>query len=210
MRIHPTVFAANLLALLASAQQPPPDPFIVKGFFLYKTDPKCVCARTRKETSTLISVERISKGEVFQVFLDRRSQRELFRVRSGRVVNKEKVTYWNYGIANEADWNEDGQTDYVWYGGDDTSSDAALILSGPTGFRVIGIQRSAEAAWKRSLNSKPPRLGAAGRKWDFANLKLRVEGDTVSLSLTITESDASRKVVRRVPLTIEESDFRAP
>jgi len=110
---------------------------------------------TRAETKTVIGQEVIAKGKVFQFFVHRKTKKKLFGIQIGRISNKKRVTFWNYGISREGDFNEDGKTDYSYFAGDDTSEISLLFLSHPSGHREINIQESVAREWKRLFPRAP-------------------------------------------------------
>lgn len=100
-----------------------------QSFPLYRMDKSCLCIKTKKQTPTLKATEITIRNSVFQVFHSRSvQQRELFRVNIGTANHPLASTWWNYGIADEADFNGDGVPDYAWYGGDDTGFAMFLFL----------------------------------------------------------------------------------
>jgi hypothetical protein len=134
-------------------------------FELFPGDRKCVCIRTRSETPRLISKERRVGNRIFQVFSDRKTSQELFRIEVGRRIDKEDVKFWNYGIAAQGDFNGDGVEDYSWYGGDDTSDEKFLILSAETAYRKVDIYATFAREWTRRYRTKAPDFRDGGNDW---------------------------------------------
>jgi hypothetical protein len=90
-------------------------------------------------------------GHIFQVLIDKRTGRELFRVD----VGTPDAPYWVYGLVREADFNGDGVPDFSWHGGDDTSELNLLALSSPSGYRKVDINATLEREWRRRFPSDP-------------------------------------------------------
>lgn len=112
----------------------------------------------RKETSTLTSREVAIGGDFWEVYSRKRSKRELFKVHLGDL----EVRWWSTGIVAESDFNHDGRTDYVWSGGDDTSNEIYVILSGPSGYGSIDVYRSLARDWVRRFGGPTPDLALFG------------------------------------------------
>jgi hypothetical protein len=90
-------------------------------------------------------------GRIFQVLIDKRTGRELFRVD----VGNPEAAYWVYGLVREADFNGDGVPDFSWHGGDDTSELNLLALSSPRGYRKVNIDATLEREWRHGFPSDP-------------------------------------------------------
>jgi len=88
-------------------------------------------------------------GRIFQVLIDKRTGRELFRVDIG----VPEASYWVYGLVREADFNGDGIPDFSWHGGDDTSELNLLALSSSRGYRKVDIDATLEREWRRRYPS---------------------------------------------------------
>jgi len=97
--------------------------------------------------------------EMFQVFSDGKSGKELFRIHIGRLHEKEWLKLWTYGVRNCGDFNRDGVLDYTWTGGDDTTNDSYLILSGRG---IIDLAKTFQQAWTRQYGGKAPAIGDVG------------------------------------------------
>ena len=143
-------------------------------FRLYVEDKSCVCISTKKQTKTITAFETRSNKFVYQVFRSRfDTKRELFRVKVGRFEGSEVLKLWNYGIAEEADFNGDGLPDYSWYGGDDTSSEMYLFLSSTNGYVKVDLIKTLRSAWKERFHSAAPDLAAADCDYQLQNVFLR-------------------------------------
>jgi hypothetical protein len=116
----------------------------------------------RKETGLLSSKEVTIQGRIWQVFSNKKSKTEVFRVNIGLIENGEPITFWNYGIVLERDLNGDGLTDFSWYGGDDAGSEYRVAFSGPQGYRIIDPAQTVERAWARRFRTQQPDLRATG------------------------------------------------
>ena len=136
---------------------------VEQKFPLFRMDHSCDCVKAKKVTKTVRAAE-IRTGKpgasgglsgLLPIFLSDRTS-ELFRIEVGRDYGGQLVKLWNYGIAEEADFNGDGKPDYSWYGGDDTSSGAAFFLSTADGYQRIDVLKTAKAAWRRRYHSKSP------------------------------------------------------
>ena len=144
---------------------------------------KCVCIRTQSETPhIMISKERRAGNQIFQVFSDRKTSQELFRIRVGRRIASEDVKLWNYGIAAQGDFNGDGIEDYSWFGGDDTSNKEFLILSSETGYRKLDIYATFAREWTRRYRTKAPDFGDLGSDWRLRDEKVEWAGGLPILS----------------------------
>ena len=103
------------------------------------------------ETATARPIS-IRRGKhIFQVLINKRSGRELFRVDVGTT----QATYWVYGVVREADFNGDGIPDFSWHGGDDTSDKNLVVLSSPGGYRKVDIDATLRGELKRRFPSDP-------------------------------------------------------
>lgn len=168
-------------------------------FDLFPTDPTCVCLRTHSETPTVKSSEVRVEARVFQVFTDKKQNHELFRIAVGRLEAGSEVKYWNYGIAVEGDFNHDGQPDYSWYGGDDTSDEMYVFLSSRHGYRKLGVYKTLQEEWVRRFRATAPDLGAADDDCAVRDVAVVRHAGRTTLEATVTvePSGASRSL--RVP-----------
>jgi hypothetical protein len=128
---------------------------------LFPLDQKTLSVRLLK-VPQLLPVERIERDEVFQVFRDTRTGRDLFRVPIGSRSGNEVTRYWHFGLTARGDFNHDGVEDYAWYGGDDTSDDMLLILSSSRGYRIVDLLETLANEWVRRFHSEKPDLKEAG------------------------------------------------
>lgn len=163
-----------------------PSPALFK---LYRIG-SCVCIETKKQTKTVIATERQTSTSAYQVFWSRSNpKREIFRVKIGEVVDSALVRYWNYGIADEADFNGDGVPDYSWYGGDDTGQNMYLFLSSGSRYKAVNVLKTVQAAWVKRFHKAAPDLGEADGDYDLRNIRLERSALGLSLSATITSFD---------------------
>jgi len=123
---------------------------------LYPIDKACACIMTLTSIPGIQFFERIVGREIYQVFQDRRTGRELFRFSVGSRQRGGDLKYWRYGIAVRGDFNVDEVEDYAWAGGDDTSEALYLLLSSSAGYRKIDIIATFEAAWRQTYRSANP------------------------------------------------------
>lgn len=167
---------------------------------LFPVDRSCACIRTKKETLTVTSTEVAVGDDIFQVFTNRKTLRETFRVDVGTRITFGSVKWWNYGVVTEGDFNGDGRPDYAWYGGDDTSDVKYVFLSYPTSYRRLNIRRSVERYWERRF---------PGRKLQYDDWssdkvdKARIVKDSRGLRLEATVVYKERKY----PVRLEEQDL---
>lgn len=134
---------SSLALLLAAVAAQPPS---VRD--LFPPRPTC-CLPGRK----------LSVGKTtYHVVSDPKTRRELFRIRIGGQYEGEWLSWWTYGVRNCGDFNRDGVLDYSWYGGDDTTSGHFLVLSTPSGHRIIDITKTFQHAWARQRGGKAPDL----------------------------------------------------
>jgi hypothetical protein len=106
---------------------------------------------TNSEASALVSSETEAGGKVYQVFRDKKTGQERFRVDIG----SHEVKWWNYGIRADGDFNRDGRADYLWYGGDDTSEVLYVFLSHGSGYRRLDVFRTMKKDWARRFPAIP-------------------------------------------------------
>lgn len=127
-------------------------------------------------------------NEMFEVFTDAKTGKELFRIHIGRRDGKQWLKWWRYGVWNCGDFNRDGVLDYTWYGGDDTSQGHYLILSSPSGHRIIDIEATFEKEWVRRYGGKAPDLSSLEQsflhrvtlRWVPGTMTLIAEGQRMS------------------------------
>lgn len=175
-------------------------------FPLYKVDDSCACIRTKKETKTALAVNVIVGKSVYQVFKQRtKPDRELFRIEMGAVVNSQVLTRWNYGIADEGDFNGDGLPDYSWYGGDDTGDQMYLFLSSSNGYERINVYKNLQIAWTRQFHSQAPDFTSPDPENQITDIHIERVGSKLSLVATI-ENQAVQPNEQHV-LRIERNSF---
>lgn len=179
-----------------------------KTFELYKIDKSCVCIRTHKETKTAIAREVKMGKNLYQEFWSKiEPRRKLFSVSIGRMTTDGMVTLWNYGIAKELDLNDDGKPDYVWYGGDDTSSENWLYLSNGTEYKSVDLVKTIQVAWKARFNRKPPDLYLFGDKYGIGKMVIEKNDDGLFLIADVVKVDDADKVLSRTHFRIPENAF---
>jgi hypothetical protein len=137
-------------------------------------DYKSLGART-KRSSAVASEQRVD-NTLYQVFHARTGEhQELFRIAVGWDRKDPKDPFnrtWVCGISEEGDFNGDGQPDYSWYGGDDTTVDYYLFLSGPGGYHRVDLVKTTQAAWKRRFKKVAPDLYALDSDFHIRNMYL--------------------------------------
>ena len=127
----------------------------------------------------------IKRGKRFyQVFLDKRSGRELFRV----FVGTEEATWWVYGLIREVDINGDGIPDFCWHGGDDTSALNLLVLSSPAGYRKVNVNESLQREWKRRFPTERLDNIEGSDEPDASEMRLIRSSGKVTLQALVTST----------------------
>jgi hypothetical protein len=130
----------------------------------------------------------VRKGtHIFQVLLNKRTGRELFRVD----VGTKQGAYWVYGLVREGDFNGDGIPDFSWHGGDDTSDKNLAVLSSANGYRKVDVEATLLDEWRRHFPTDPP----AKRLTDdpvFSGMKLVRKSGKLSLQGAVRYTDISR------------------
>ena len=175
---------------------------------LYLVNDECVCVRTSKVTETLGASEVTSGKRIEQVFKSPALKKELFLVRVGTVLDGEPVKLWNYGIADEADFNGAGTPDFSWYGGDDTSEEMFLFLSHGRSYDKVDILKTLESAWKERFHTTPPDLGSAGG--DYSVGEIRLERFKLRLALTANvDQDRFNSTKKPIAFRIDQALFRS-
>ncbi len=171
------------------------------SFPLFLIDKTCACVATRSSTETAASSEITIRKQVFQVFRDNRTERELFRVHIGGPGWK----WWHYGIAGEADFNGDGVQDYAWYGGDDTFDALYVFLSFETGYRRLDIYKTLQHGWVRTSHSAAPDFADFDCGYSVSEIKLLRDSTGLSLLADVL-SDAHPNAPPR-HIRVASSDF---
>jgi hypothetical protein len=200
--------AGFVLAVVANAMAQ--DSARHRRFLLYKMDKTCFCIAAKKQTKTAKATEIRSGKAVYEVFRSRTApQRELFRVRVGTVVDGYADTWWNYGIADEADFNGDGRPDYSWYGGDDSSFAMYLFLSSGDQYKQVDVLKTVQAAWRRRFHTAAPDLEDAGGDYAVGDTVLDQTEAGLILLVTVNRVsvDDSKKESHR--FRIAAADFKS-
>jgi len=196
-----------LVAALCAWAQPSnsPTPF---EFQLYRSDETCYCVNTKPETLTIRASEKISGKIAVQIFSPRnRPEQELFRVRIGEYFGSDMVKWWNYGIADEGDFNGDGKVDYAWYGGDDTSFVMYLFMSSDHGYAKVDVLKTLEAAWKRRFHVIAPDL-TDWDKYAISDVALRRNPSGITLIARIKRMNPGGETEDSLTFKIEQADFK--
>lgn len=169
---------------------------------LFIEDPTCVCIRTKDRTETASSGETTEGQAVYQIFMDK-GGREVFRVKVGSVVNNKPEKWWNYGVVDEGDFNNDGVPDYSWYGGDDVGHAMYLFLSGKTGYSKVDILSTAQGAWARRFNAGSPNLHHLSGNYGIGDIFVERSAGDMALTVNV------RKYIEAETFSfrIEPSDF---
>jgi hypothetical protein len=124
---------------------------------------------------------------VFQVLINKRTGRELFRVDVGTTQG----TYWVYGLVQEGDFNGDGVPDFSWHGGDDTSDKNLAVLSSPNGYRKVDVEATLLGEWRRRFPTDPPAESLTDDPV-FSDLKLVRKSGRLSLQGVVRYTDIAR------------------
>ncbi|MDX2179794.1 MAG: hypothetical protein SFV18_09395 [Bryobacteraceae bacterium] len=163
----------------------------------------------KKETATLVSREVAIGGHYWEVYSEKRSKREVFRAYLG----DREVRWWTTGIVVDEDLNADGRPDYVWSGGDDTSEEVYLIVSGKSGYRSISVYPSLAGDWVRRYGGPKPDLALFGTYMpkslilDSASgsLRIKAEFEWAGKTRKVSVSSAQFVPVRQRVLRINPS-----
>jgi hypothetical protein len=206
LEVKIAIMAGFVVALAANALAQ--DSTHHRRFLLYQMDRSCVCIAAKKRTRTATASEIRSGKAMYEVFRSRTvPPRELFRVRVGTVVSGDVVKWWNYGIADEADFNGDGRPDYSWYGGDDTSFAMYLFLSSGDQYRQVDVLKTIQAAWRQRFHTAAPDLADLGGDYNLRDTVLdQTEAGLVLLVTVDRASDGSKTKSYR--FRIPEADFK--
>ena len=158
--------------------------------------------KVSKNTKTAVSREvRVGK-RLYEVYSRPGSPNaELFRVEIGDFATGKLVKTWNYGIATEIDLNGDGEPDYLWYGGDDTSEIYLLFCSAGGKYDRVDVIKSARETWRNRFHKTAPDFADLGGKFHISEISWS-EPDR-SLLVTVL-SEAPNK---RTQLVVPEADF---
>lgn len=173
------------LLLLLFLQADPPRTFTTQSY------------KHRQAVGNVESRELRTTKTVSRLYFDKRTKRELFRIRYGEKLEGEWVNYWTYGLTANGDFNNDGKEDFWWDAGDDTSSQELLILSTPSGYRQIDVYDTLKAAWRLRYKSSAPDLALIS---NFYNFKFSLELSKTKLNLIAEGTDHESKTYSfRIP-----------
>ena len=151
--------SAVLLILASAYAQESRDP---KKFVLYQKDTGCVSNNAKNGPKFITATERRVGKSIYQVFWSHTEpKREVFRVKVGTFVGQDVVKWWNYGIADEDDFNGDGVPDYTWCGGDDTGFAMYLFLSSNGQYQRVDVLKTVQSAWRQRFHKPAPDLGGS-------------------------------------------------
>lgn len=165
-------------------------------FEVFPADQTCACVRLLTSHRFLRAEERRVGERIVQVFLNKTTGKEEFRVSIGTVFDTEELKLWRYGLAVARDLNRDGVEDFSWYGGDDTNHHHFLFLSSPAGYRKIEINATFARKWHR----------LTGQRVDFHSV-----GDTVFLRNIVVEHAAEGlSLVAEMGTTLPAPSARQP
>ena len=194
-----------LTAVCVSAQ----ETGVSSKFALYQMDKSCVCIRTKHETVSTSATEEHMDNRVYQVFWSRTiPKRELFRIEVGNGSGHDAVMLWNYGIANEGDFNGDGVPDYAWYGGDDTGSEMYLFLSAGSHYERIDVLKTVRSAWQQRFHTSARDLGESDGPYALDNVVLQHSAARLVLLAKVIRSEADGTVKGTYQFRIASADFR--
>jgi hypothetical protein len=133
----------------------------------------------------------IKRGKRFyQIILDKRTGRELFRV----FVGTDEGTWWVYGLVQEAEINGDGIPDFCWYGGDDTGELKLLVLSSPSGYRKVDANETLKREWRRRFPSERLKNGDGTDDPDSSELKLIRASENIVVQAVVTSKFFDPKI----------------
>jgi hypothetical protein len=172
-------------------------------------DKSCVCIRAKHETASTSAKEEHIGNLVYQVFWSRTIQKhELFRVAVGSSTGHDAVMLWNYGIANEGDFNGDGVPDYAWYGGDDTSFEMYLFLSTGSQYERIDIVKTVQFAWQQRFHTSARDLGELDSRYSLDNIVLQRSEAGLVLFAEVIQSEVNGTIKGTYQFRITRADFR--
>jgi hypothetical protein len=152
--------------------------------------------------------KRVGKS-IYQVFSSRTEpKRELFRVSIGEASGSDVVKLWNYGIADEADFNGDGVPDYSWYGGDDTGFEMYLFLSAGLKYKKVDLLKTLQLAWKKRFHKAGPDFGAVGGRYALVSTVLVRSASGLAFLAEVEHSSLDEKRSSTYRFRIAEGDFQ--
>jgi hypothetical protein len=192
-------------AVVAAFGQKPKDP---QKFALFKLDESCVCIQTQNLTQTARATEVQTANSFYQVFWSRTiPNHELFRVRVGDVFRGDVVKWWNYGVADEGDYNGDGLPDYSWYGGDDTSEHYFIFLSSDGNYRRVDVIKTVQKAWQQRFHETVHDLDEVAGEHYLGEVALERAVTGLILEAEVKHRKTGRPEVRSYRFRIRQSDF---
>jgi len=115
---------------------------------------------------------------------------------------------WNYGIANEGDFNGDGVPDYAWYGGDDTSFEMYLFLSTGSQYERIDIVKTVQFAWQQRFHTSARDLGELDSRYSLDNIVLQRSEAGLVLFAEVIQSEVNGTIKGTYQFRITRADFR--
>jgi len=181
---------------------------------LFHFNASCNCIKTRKTTSTLQSVKgtegKPGSRVVFQSFrLRTEPDMEIFRVDVAWERDGENNGWWNYGIADEGDYNNDGQPDYSWYGSNESGSIMFLFLSSPYGYIRVDVLKTIGKAWEKRFHQPAPDFSEAeSSNWGVEEVRIQRSGSGLELNAVLR--GAPNGAAQRQPdlrFAMREADF---
>jgi hypothetical protein len=192
--------------LMAAATASGQGPAQTKRFILYQTDRSFGCVA---ETNTATAMEMSAGKTIYQVFWSRTTpRRELFSVQVGKYVGQDAVKWWNYGIADEIDFNSDGLPDYLWYGGDDTGYALYLFLSSDGGYKRTDVLKTVQAAWRQRFHKAAPDLGGDLGGYTPGDTVLERLGAGLVLLATVEHKSFEGVTTATYRFRIRQPDFK--
>jgi hypothetical protein len=165
------------------------------AYHLFPVDESCACTVAEARTKTLESSELTKGKKVFQVFRDRKSKRELFRLELG----SPDLKWWHYGISLEGDFNADGIPDYAWYGGDDTSDEVYVFLSSGDSYKKLDIYKALASEWTRRFHKPAPDFADFSNDYGLRDIRLIRDSTGVILAsefVSTLHPDAPKRRLR--------------
>lgn len=200
--------ALPVVAAVCAWAKPSDNPSPVE-FHVYRMDEACYCIKTKAETATIRASEKVLGKIAVQIFSPRNNpEQELFRVRIGEFFGSDMLKWWNYGIADEGDFNGDGTVDYSWYGGDDTSDAMYLFLSSDHGYSKVDVIKTLQAAWKRRFHVIAPDLTESGGKYEISDVALRRTPSGLTLVARIKRMNPGGETEGTLTFKVVQADFK--
>jgi hypothetical protein len=137
-----------------------------------------------KQDDTRTARPKIVKSgkRIYQIIIDKRTGREIFRV----LVGTDEASWWVYGLIQEADINGDGIPDFCWHAGDDTSALNLVVLSSSSGYRKVDVGETLQREWKRRFPSERLENIEGTDGADASDLKLIRTSERVIIRAVVT------------------------